>query len=211
MRISALFSDFDGTLSPLNVSREEARILPEVKPLLDKIGSIVPLAVITTKDMEFIRKRVPFATAWAAIAGLDIRTRDKVVSMPELAAKIQALRRALQYIREQVEQMEDNIYIEEKRVDKSVLAFCIDWRLSRRPRRAGQKVEPLLSYCERHGLWVVRYEKSPFADIYPVEINKGIALTRLKHELGIVGSVMYMGDSETDNPAFALAELISIG
>lgn len=210
MRISALFSDFDGTISPLDVSREEAGILPEIRPLLEKIACLVPLAVITTKDMGFIRERVPFAVAWAAIAGLDIRTRYKVVAIPGLAAKIQSLLSVLEYIRERVGQIEDNIYIEEKMVDKSVAAFCIDWRLSQHPRRVREGVESLLSYCEQRGLWVVRYEKSPFADIYPVEVNKGIALAKVKEELQAVGPVMYMGDSETDNPAFVLAD-VSIG
>jgi phosphoserine phosphatase len=38
-------------------------------------------------------------------------------------------------------------------------------------------------------------------------VNKGKALLDLKQKLGVLNSVMYMGDSALDNPAFKLAEL----
>jgi len=46
--------------------------------------------------------------------------------------------------------------------------------------------------------------------IYPVEVDKRTAFARLRKESGITGPTMYLGDSESDNPAFRLA-YVSIG
>ena len=61
--------------------------------------------------------------------------------------------------------------------------------------------------------FIQKYSSHPFLDIYGVECNKGLAfdnvLSQLKQgERG--GNVMYLGDSENDNPAFRKSD-ISIG
>jgi hydroxymethylpyrimidine pyrophosphatase-like HAD family hydrolase len=61
--------------------------------------------------------------------------------------------------------------------------------------------------------FIQTYSSHPFLDIYGVECNKGLAfdnvLSQLKQgERG--GNVMYLGDSENDNPAFRKSG-ISIG
>jgi hypothetical protein len=57
------------------------------------------------------------------------------------------------------------------------------------------------------------YSSHPFLDVYGVECNKGLAfdnvLSQLKQEER-GGNVMYLGDSENDNPAFRKSD-ISIG
>jgi hypothetical protein len=57
------------------------------------------------------------------------------------------------------------------------------------------------------------YSSHPFLDVYGVECNKGIAfdniLSHLEERVGGV-NIMYLGDSENDNPAFRKSD-ISIG
>jgi HAD superfamily hydrolase (TIGR01484 family) len=61
---------------------------------------------------------------------------------------------------------------------------------------------------------IVTYSSHPFLDVYGVECNKGLAFDRVlshleqKKERGT--NVMYLGDSENDNPAFIKSD-ISIG
>jgi hydroxymethylpyrimidine pyrophosphatase-like HAD family hydrolase len=61
--------------------------------------------------------------------------------------------------------------------------------------------------------FIQTYSSHPFLDIYGVECNKGLAfdnvLSQLKQEER-GGNVMYLGDSENDNPAFRKSD-ISIG
>src|SRR5215216_4027395 len=57
------------------------------------------------------------------------------------------------------------------------------------------------------------YSSHPFLDIYGVECNKGLAFDNVHSHLEQKErrtSVMYLGDSENDNPAFRKSD-ISIG
>jgi HAD superfamily hydrolase (TIGR01484 family) len=61
--------------------------------------------------------------------------------------------------------------------------------------------------------FIQSYSSHPFLDVYGVECNKGLAfdnvLSFLSQEAR-VGNVLYLGDSENDNPAFRKSD-ISIG
>ena len=61
--------------------------------------------------------------------------------------------------------------------------------------------------------FIQTYSSHPFLDVYGVECNKGLAfdsvLSHLEQE-GRVMNVVYLGDSENDNPAFRKSD-ISIG
>jgi hypothetical protein len=43
-----------------------------------------------------------------------------------------------------------------------------------------------------------------------MEVDKGVAFKKLREEMGVTGPVMYLGDTEVDDPAFQLAD-ISVG
>jgi HAD superfamily hydrolase (TIGR01484 family) len=61
---------------------------------------------------------------------------------------------------------------------------------------------------------IVTYSSHPFLDVYGVECNKGLAfdhvLSHLEQKKERETNVMYLGDSENDNPAFRKSD-ISIG
>jgi HAD superfamily hydrolase (TIGR01484 family) len=211
VRIAALFLDFDGTLSPANVPRESAEVPAPVKSSLEEIARLLPVSIITTKDMSFICERTRFAGAWAAIGGLEVKIGEKVFISQRAEDKLPLIKIALDHAERRVKEIDKKIYVEKKAASNgAVAAFCIDWRLTEDWNSIKVKIEPLLRFYGRLGLSVYRYEGRPYSDVYPIEVSKGDALLVLKRELKIGGPLMYMGDSETDNPAFDLAD-VSIG
>ena len=59
-------------------------------------------------------------------------------------------------------------------------------------------------------MYVVESNISPFANIFQFEVDQGAAFVKLRKEMAVTGPVMYLGDSEADDPAFLLAD-ISVG
>jgi hypothetical protein len=176
-----------------------------------KASKQVKLGIVTTKDLAFITDRVPFAQGFAATCGLELQVGDKMAVDERVRNPGENIEKAYQDTLKLILQIRDNIMIERKETeDGDLIAFCIDWRLSRNWDEAHKKAAPALALCKGQGLYVVESEVSPFANIYPFEVNKGAAFTKLRTEMSITGPIMYLGDSEADDPAFQLAD-ISIG
>jgi HAD superfamily hydrolase (TIGR01484 family) len=211
VKVEAIFSDYDGTLSPLEVRREDAFISPRRRRLLTKAGRSVQIGIITTKDLSFIKERVPFADGIAATCGLEIQVGDKIIIDERIQLPNKKVEKAYQEVLAGILQMPDNVSVERKETENGdLVAFCIDWRLARDWPEAQRKTAPILASCTEQGLYVVESGISPFANVFPVEVSKGDAFVRLRKEMGVTGSVIYLGDSEADNPAFQIAD-ISIG
>jgi HAD superfamily hydrolase (TIGR01484 family) len=211
VKIEAIFSDYDGTLSPLELKREDAFIAPRLRRLLIKASKRIMIGIITTKDISFIQERVPFAQGIAGTSGLEFQVGDRTtlddrVQLPNAKLE-QVYREALKRIL----QIHENVSVERKETDNGdLLAFCVDWRLTRDWADAQRKAAPILSFCKEQGMYVVESNISPFANVFPIEVSKGDAFTKLRKELNVTGATMYLGDSEADNPAFQLAD-VSIG
>jgi len=211
VKVQALFSDYDGTLCPLELRREDAFITPRLRRLLTKISKSIPLGIVTTKDLDFIKDRVPFAHGISATCGLEMQVGDRIIMDERLREPNKSMAKAYQDVVSKILLIHDNIVIERKEFeDGGLIAFCIDWRLSRNWDEARRKAVPLLNYCREKGLYVVESAISPFANIFPFQVDKGAAFVKLRTELGVAGTVVYLGDSEVDDPAFRLAD-ISVG
>mgnify|MGYP001557983949 CR=1 FL=1 len=205
MKIQGLFLDYDGTISPLNVLRQEARAPEETQAVLQRIKELIPVCIITTKDLSFILPRTPFASAWCAIGGLEIKIGERVITDPCARAALPYISLALAYARHCSDTL---LFIEEKRDSTGqTIAFCVDWRQSQDPKEAESRASRVLASCQRPPLNVVKYERQPFFDVYPCRVDKGKALAELKRNLGMKSGVMYMGDSKMDNPAFKVADI----
>ena len=211
MKISAVFSDYDGTLSQLESRREDAVLSPILRRLLSKVSKHITLGIVSTKDLSFIRERVPFAHGISASCGLEMQVGERIFLDDRVRESNQVLEKTYQEVLKKILQARDNLVIERKEAeDEHLIGFCIDWRLARNWDEAKRIAAPLLDYSRKQGLHIVESDVSPFANIFPMKIDKGEAFAKLKKELGVTGSVMYLGDSEADDPAFQLAE-VSVG
>lgn len=205
MKIRGLFLDYDGTISALNVLRQEARAPEETQAVLQQIKELIPVCIITTKDMAFIVSKTPFARAWCAIGGLEIKIGERIITDPCVQAALPYISLALEYAR----RYRDTLLLIEEKKDSTgqTVAFCVDWRQSQDPKEAEARASKVMDCCQKPPLNVVKYEGQPFFDVYPCHIDKGKALAELKRNLGVKSGVMYMGDSKVDNPAFKVADI----
>jgi len=77
----------------------------------------------------------------------------------------------------------------------------------------GSRSKEKSSFYTPH-LFIQEYSTHPFIDVYVTKLNKGGAfdsvVSKLYEILNITGKIIYLGDSENDNPAFRKAD-ISIG
>ena len=211
MKIRAIFADYDGTLSPAQVPREEAAIPLNLLRVLQNLSGKIPIAVITTKDLGFVKERVPFAHAIAAVCGLELQIGAKLVLDQRVEGKIELVNSAYNDVVKNIAKMDDKIIVERKTAGKGdLVAFCVDWRMSHNWGESKRIVKRVLTKCKNLGLYVVESNLHPFADIYAMKVDKGTAFLRMKRGLGLDGPIMYLGDSEADNAAFKLAD-VSIG
>ena len=207
--VEYISSDYDGTISPLNTSRDESRVPLETRVMFRQIGRFVPISIITMKDLPFIIPRTPFAHAWSGMGGLEMQIGRRVLKKECLEQKLPSVSRAIDYAKSHIADI--GVEIEEKQDSEGhTVAFCVDWRQTRDMEKAKQEVEHVANRCEALGLSLIRYETQPFYDVYPIPPDKGWALQEMLNELAVKHGVLYMGDSEIDNPAFR-ASGVSLG
>jgi hydroxymethylpyrimidine pyrophosphatase-like HAD family hydrolase len=98
--------------------------------------------------------------------------------------------------------------VEEKQDSRGeVVAFSVDWRFADNQGIAEKTAMKILSFCESLPVVTSRDNGQPFFDVFPCAANKGKALLDLKQKLGVIDSVLFMGDSTVDNQAFELADI----
>jgi len=211
VKVEAIFSDYDGTLSPLELRREEAFISPRLRRLLTKASKHIRIGIVTTKDLSFIKERVPFAHGIAATCGLEMQVGDRIIVDERIQETNKKVERVYREVLPRILQMPDNVSVERKETENGdLIAFCIDWRLAHDWPEAQRKTTPILAFCKEQGLYVVESSISPFANVFPMKVSKGDAFAKVRKEMKVTGPVIYLGDSEADNSAFELAD-ISIG
>jgi HAD superfamily hydrolase (TIGR01484 family) len=211
VKVEAIFSDYDGTLCPLELRREDAFISPRLRRLLIKASKSIQIGIITTKDLSFIQERVPFAQGIAATCGLELQVDEKIILDDRIREPHEKFESVYRECLKRILQIRDNVSVERKETDDGgLIGFCIDWRLARDWPEAQRKTTPLLTFCKEQGMYVVESNISPFANVFPIEVSKGEAFARLRKEMNVKGPIMYLGDSEADNPAFQLAD-VSVG
>ena len=202
MKVEAIFFDYDGTLSPIDVGREEARLSSSLEHILIRLSKKTLIGVVTTKDFKFISSRAGFAQVLACIGGLEILSKEDgeyrvfYKYRKSKSPRIQTLYKGIPH---------NLFFIEEKQLSTGeIVGFCLDWRGQYNSR---DKIEDYINYvrekARKSSLYVVQGKNSPFLDIYVSKIDKGTAVKRISRKFSLnLANCMYFGDSEVDNSAF---------
>jgi HAD superfamily hydrolase (TIGR01484 family) len=127
----------------------------------------------------------------------------------------------LKRLSDKIEKEFQDISIEPKYnyVDGILAAISLDYRQIQKWGHYKTNIEPyVLNSIQQfvlslpNDLFVQTYSDHPFIDIYSMHLDKGQAIDAISHMLNLSKEqkVLYLGDSENDNPAFRKADL-SIG
>ena len=74
-QITAILSDYDGTLCPTNLVRSKDAAIPvELEDTLWEVSKRIPFCVISSKDYHFLRPRTKFAKILSCILGIETLT-----------------------------------------------------------------------------------------------------------------------------------------
>jgi len=190
-----LFSDIDGTLSPIVERPEDARITPRCRELLvDLIRIGVRVALITGRELDVARSMADLdGVAYAASHGLDFWVGGSIemrVSVSEYPALVDRM------LKEIGDLTELGITVERKGV-----GVAFHYRRAPDEAAALAGIERAIGSTEsaRH---FHRIEGRMVIELRPdVEASKGTAARHLAHRLG-VKSIVCLGDDLTDVDMF---------
>ena len=252
MKITAIVSDYDGTLCPTDSTNgSKGRIPEDLETVLWSISKVVPVCILSSKDFKFLDGKVGFSSVVTCLNGaeyfvckntngqsnttkysVDTYGLKKVIGTcgtyyagsltnGNLEEKSLVLRKISKAI---VDRFQDVTIKEKYRyTDNLLVGITIDYRHLKKWDQYKTNIEPyiikLIRSTEREitsqsnrNFYIQQFLDHPFIDVYTFEAEKGSGLKKIKRllKLGSNDRLLYLGDSESDNPAF-LASDISIG
>jgi trehalose 6-phosphate phosphatase len=182
--------DYDGTLSPIALTPERARLPAPTKRLLIRVAKEYPLVVISGRALADISERV---------ADIDVRQVFGNHGLEWSGATSRPRAQVRQWVERLHEQLDGTpgVMIEDK-----VHSVSVHYRAAPAHHRALRRILPVV-----HALRGVRVICGAAAvNLLPDHgANKGIALRRALDTSGC-DRALYVGDDETDEDAFAALE-----
>lgn len=195
--------DFDGVLAPIVEHPEAARALPGTDELLERLAAIdgVRVALVSGRALTNLRavaqvavgsRLVLVGSHGAEVDGTDVQLDDDARGA---LASVHAAFLALAADRPgvHVETKPAGVVLHTRRAARDV---------------AAQVTEAALAAADHPGCHVTQGKE--VVEVSVVETGKGVAIERLRAELGAVG-VLYVGDDVTDENAFAVLGEDDIG
>lgn len=201
-RPAGLFSDFDGTLSPLAPRPDLAAIHPVAKDALTRLASVVDdVGIVTGRAADAVETMVGIdGIDYVGNHGLEWRRNGVHIEHPQSVASAADVSAAMREIARRVAgtAADDGVRFEDKRLSGS-----IHYREANRPETVR---EPLLviaaDVAMAHGLRITEGRK--IIEVRPkLVVNKGTALQSLIKERGLRG-VLFFGDDVTDLDGFRM-------
>lgn len=200
-RSLAVFLDYDGTLSPIVEDPASAVLSPEQRALVEALAERCPVAIVSGRDRPDVEARVALPDLlYAGSHGLDIAGRGLERTFPEAEEAIPEVNRVHGQLRRTVGSI-DGVILERKRFSLAVHHRRVgDPELVEAVR---QSVDCVLhtTTCLRKRLGKQVIELEP-----DVDWDKGRAVRWMLEVLELDPSrtfVVYVGDDETDEDAFA--------
>ena len=207
--------------------RNSNKIPIKLDGTLSEISKEIPVCILSSKDYGFLCDKTRFARIVSCIMGIETIVLERQVA--HLITDVTSLSdnsKLLTTLGKQVATTFNDVSIDYKYTSKErILAgITIDYRHLEDWLSYKTKLEPLLfqriqqtkksqTSSSASKLYVEMYSTHPFIDIYGIKCDKGIAFDSVLKLLDMDRSknkVMYLGDSENDNYAFAKAD-VSIG
>ena len=238
-RVTAILSDYDGTLCPVASSRTTNKIPKDLEEILWNISDRIPICVLSSKDFIFLHEKARFASLLSCVFGIEtivhdtgihksnsmdcIKSRRVIVNRQSLSDISKLLSNVVNIL-----QGYEDLRIEEKYTsDKEIMiGLTIDYRHLKNWSSFKEDKEPMIREAIQSSInadmklnssphdrpFLQTYSSHPFLDLYGVQCDKGLAFDNVVLGLGKEESanVMYLGDSENDNPAFRKSH-ISVG
>jgi len=261
-QITAILSDFDGTLCPtssIKYNYYNSNFIPRpIEDILCEISLSIPICIITSKDFDFIYpKTKKFAKILSCILGLEtfvLNDRKQIKhdnNIPNKNNKSSLedviIKDGISYFDSETLPINSDILSEivtyfekeykEINVEKKFLkgkqnligGITVDWRHYSNWTANNKKYREIIkrlvsivleSVSKKRGvdiskeklalcaesLFIQEYSTHPFIDLYVTKVNKGDAfefvISKLSEMSNISGNIIYLGDSENDNPAF---------
>ena len=189
---AAIVTDFDGTLAPIVDDPTRSRPLPEaVSALRALVEPFALVGVVSGRSVDFLRAQLPVdGLTLVGQYGLE-RLVDGDVVVDERA---EAYAGAVALAADDAEHRWPRLLVERK----GALAFSVHWRVTP---DAAPPLDELETLAGRHGLAVSRGRM--VAEVRaPVDVDKGVALSRLIQERR-VRACAFAGDDYGDLPAFS--------
>jgi HAD superfamily hydrolase (TIGR01484 family) len=250
MKISAILSDYDGTLCPTS-SLTLSNSLPEdIHNILLAISKFIPVCIVSSKDLQSLDSCVNFALIISSIMGIETFILHKETKEFKNNFKSEALFNSKEVKREilnnnlftssvkQKEKLIENSFILEELSliisknfydlkilrkytykEKILAGVSFDYRHLLKWEHYKSNIEPriidkIYEFIKKNSpqtntLHIQTYLTHPFLDIYSIDCNKGNVVAELRKllNLDINQNILYLGDSENDNPAFRKADL----
>jgi trehalose 6-phosphate phosphatase len=193
-----LFSDLDGTLSPIAQTPEAARITPRNRELIGDLSKHLPLvAVISGRQASDLVKLVGFDDlTYLGNHGLERWVDGRTEVIPEARKFLEILDEVKPLLKAEGE---PGVIFEDKGVVLTVHYRQVESPAAFYQRHAAQ----LAQIAESHGL-ILLTGKMVFEVRPPVAMHKGIAFQQLVSENSLEAA-LFLGDDISDLTAFVQA------
>ena len=189
--------DFDGTLTPIVGTPNEAKISRDMEKLLNDLSSLVPVAVVSGRLIEDLRLKLGFRPGYL-IGNHGLEGLSSTSESSDMASKICASWR--EQLNEKWGQLKTDpgVFIEDK-----TFSLAIHYRKSRNKKTARLELFSKIENLNPSPRIILG--KSVMNLVPTGAPHKGVALLELMMQCELK-TALYIGDDDTDEDVFSLPD-----